>query len=198
MHRLLTLTLAAAGFGTSAFAADAIVYNPPAAPAAPYVAAPASNWTGPYIGGAIGYGWADTDLPGIEGDGILGGVHAGYNHDMGGFILGGELEYDFADIDLDHNAGDITGIARLKARAGMDLGMAMPYLAAGGAHATADLTGIGKRDDFGWVAGGGVDVAATENVIIGGEYLYHRFGDFDDTGVDVDVHTLRARASYRF
>jgi outer membrane immunogenic protein len=197
MKRLLTATILASAFATSALAADAVVYNEPVPPAAPYEA-PSSDWTGPYIGGQIGYGWADPDLPGVDGEGIVGGVHAGYNYDLGGFVVGAEIDYDFADIDLDNDVGQIDGIARAKVKGGVDLGAVLPYVTAGVAHATGDVAGVGDVDDFGYVVGGGVDVAATENIIVGAEYLYHNFNNFDDTGVDLDAHTLRAKASFRF
>ncbi|WP_099867865.1 outer membrane protein [Pararhizobium haloflavum] len=200
MKKLLITTILASGVATSAFAADAIVYNEPTPPAAPMVE-PESNWTGPYIGGQVGYGFVDPDLPGVDGEGIVGGVHAGYNYDLGGFVVGGEVDYDFADLEVEDDVlgdvGQIDGIARAKAKAGVDLGRVLPYVTAGGAYAHGDLAGE-DVDDFGFLVGGGVDVAATDNIIVGAEYLYHNFNSFDDTDVDVDVHTVRAKASFKF
>lgn len=199
MKRLLTATLLATVFAGSAFAADAIVYNEPTPPAAPM--APESNWTGPYIGGQVGYGWVDPDLPGVDGEGIVGGVHAGYNHDLGGFVVGAEVDYDFADLEMEDeilgDVGQIDGIARAKVKGGVDLGRVLPYVTAGGAYAHGDVAGE-DVDDVGFVVGGGVDYAATDNIIVGAEYLYHNFNSFDDTNVDVDVHTVRAKASFKF
>lgn len=196
MKKLLTATLLASAFATTAFAADAIVYNEPAPVEAPIVA-PGFDWTGPYIGAQVGYGWAEIDPGNVEGDGVLGGVHAGYNYDLGGFVVGAELTYDFADIDFDGGAGSIDGVAALKAKGGVDLGRVLPYVTAGGAYATADVGGA-DLDDFGYLVGGGVDFAATDNIIVGAEYLYHNFNDFDSSGADVDVHTLKAKASFKF
>ena len=61
------------------------------------------DWTGFYAGGQIG--WADVEYPnssplvpgGISFDGTGGalGLHAGYNHDFGTFVLGAEISLDF-------------------------------------------------------------------------------------------------------
>ena len=77
--RILGASLAAlaSGIGAAA-AADLGVYSPP-----PETYAPASawSWTGPYVGGIIGYGWGNASAPGVswDADGITGGVYAGYN-----------------------------------------------------------------------------------------------------------------------
>jgi outer membrane immunogenic protein len=73
--------------------------------------APSFNWTGPYAGLHLGYGWSGADTyvdplpPGIPGDqapstlsphpgGIVGGAQAGYNYQMGCFVVG--IEADFS------------------------------------------------------------------------------------------------------
>ena len=197
MKRFLAIALTATLASASAMAADAVVYDP-APPAAPIVA-PGFDWTGPYIGVQAGYGFGEIDnLPGsVDADGFLGGVHAGYNFDLGGFVIGAEIDYDFANIEADGGFGEIDGIARGKLKGGVDLGRVLPYITGGIAHATAD-TVLGDFSDTGWAVGGGVDFAATDNIVLGAEYLYHDFSDFDDTGLDVNVHTIKAKASFRF
>lgn len=64
------------------------------------------NWTGPYLGAHIGYGWGNADtgfspLPSAarfaapapvtlspDPGGIVGGLHGGYNYQMGRFVVG--------------------------------------------------------------------------------------------------------------
>ena len=66
---------------------------------------PSYNWTGFYIGGNVGYGWGNADtffnpLPsavafvnlapttlGLDPQGVVGGVQAGYNWQAGKFVL---------------------------------------------------------------------------------------------------------------
>lgn len=196
MKHIIAIALASTVMSASAFAADAIVYNEPAPASAPMIA-PGFDWTGPYIGVQAGYAWADIDPAGVDADGVLGGIHAGYNYDFGGFVVGGEVDYDFANVEIDGGIGEIDGVARAKLRAGADLGQVLVYGTAGGAYATADVGGA-DLDDFGWLVGAGVDFAATDKIIVGAEYLYHDFSDFDNTGLDVNVHTLKAKASFKF
>ncbi len=152
------------------------------------------DWTGGYVGGQLGYG--NVDAGGTDGDGAFGGLHAGYQSDMGTFVVGGEVDYDFADIELD-GGGSIDNIARLKLRGGYDMGNALIYATAGAAYADADIGGS-NLSDWGWLAGIGLDVKVSSNVSVGGELLYHEFDDFDNSGVDVDATTLALRASYHF
>lgn len=197
MKQFLTTLILASTFAGSAFAADAVIYNEPTAPSAPMSYQPSFSWSGPYAGAQLGYGFADADN-GVDGNGIVGGVHAGYNYDLGGFVVGAEGDFDFSGVDFDDGAGDVDGIARGKLRAGVPIGRAMPYLAAGGAYAYGDIDGAGDVSDLGWIAGGGADFAVTDQVIVGGEYLYHKFDNFDDSGIDVTAHTVRAKASFKF
>ncbi|MEN6438643.1 MAG: outer membrane protein [Syntrophobacter sp.] len=73
---------------------------------------PAFNWTGPYIGAHIGYGWGNADtsfspLPTADQfnnlaptklspgpSGVVGGLQAGYNYQLGCFLVG--IEADFS------------------------------------------------------------------------------------------------------
>lgn len=165
----------------------------------PYVAAPAFDWTGGYVGAQLGYGDFDVDVPGVSSaDGLIGGLHAGYNWDMGDWVTGVELDWDVADADFGSNAGDIDNVVRLKAKLGRDLGRTLVYGAVGGVWAEGDFAGIGSQDDIGWLVGGGVDYAVTNNWILGGEVLYHDFSSFDDTGADLDAWTFRAKLSFKF
>lgn len=197
MIRFLSALLLAGTAASTAIAADAIDYSAPVAPSAPMDYQPSFSWTGPYAGAQLGYGWVNND-DGPDGSGVVGGVHAGYNYDLGGFVVGGEADYDFAGIELDGNAGEVDGIARAKLKGGVGLGRALPYFTAGGAYARGDIAGIGDVSDIGWLAGGGADYAVTDQVVLGGEYLYHSFDNFDDTSVDLSAHTLRAKASFKF
>jgi outer membrane immunogenic protein len=89
----------------SAFAAD----MPLKAPPIPYAA---YNWTGFYIGGEAGGGWASETVTNVTGgtafpagfmhstdfSGALGGVYAGYNHQFNQFVLGIDGDYTWADL----------------------------------------------------------------------------------------------------
>jgi len=152
------------------------------------VSANAQDWTGGYVGAQLGYG----DVSGFaSGDGLLGGVHAGYNYDFGAWVLGGELDYDFANIDV--TGGTLDDVARAKLRAGVDLGSSLLYATAGYAHAGTSL-----GNDSGYFAGIGLSYALSNTLMLSGEVLEHRFNDFGGPGADLDATTLTARISYRF
>ena len=82
-------------------------------------------------------------------------------------------------------------------RAGYDAGNTLIYGVAGAAYAEAEAFGE-DLSDTGYVLGAGVDYKVTPNVVVGGEVLYHKFDDFDDTGIDADVTTVQARVAYQF
>lgn len=154
-----------------------------------------SDWTGGYVGGQLGYG--DISATGLDGDGILGGVHAGYDWDFGNWVVGAGIDHDIADIDLGNGAGSLDSVTRLKLRAGADLGQTLLYGTAGAAHARADVGGSNLSDD-GWFVGIGADYRLTDSWTVGGEVLTHQFDNFDGSGVDIDATTATLRASFRF
>ena len=108
---LATVALTALSIAAPALAADmapAYTKAPPMAPMAVY------NWTGFYIGGHIGGGWANqgsvelapgtgafptgTVFTGKDLSGFLGGVQGGYNWQFSNIVLGIEGEYTWADV----------------------------------------------------------------------------------------------------
>jgi len=98
------LLLTTANFG---YAADAVVEEV-------VVVDSAYNWSGVYVGGTIGYGWADTNVTELDdysfsdfgdtefdfdSDGILGGVFVGANWQSGSFDYGVEADFSATDIN---------------------------------------------------------------------------------------------------
>lgn len=169
--------------------------EPSVAPAPAPVITRGADWTGGYVGAQIGYG--DSGAPGtqFDGDGMLGGVHAGYRMDFGQIVAGAELSYDRADIGLNGGA-KLDDVTRLKLTAGYDLGSALLYGAVGAVRGSVD-TGAGSVSDNGWLAGVGMDYALTDQWTVGGEVLNHKFNNFGGLS-DVDVTTVQARLGFRF
>jgi outer membrane immunogenic protein len=186
--------LVSTAFAGSAFAgslAEPIVEPVMTAP----VMAPSlgGDWTGFYTGLQLGY--ADADGPGaLDGDNGTYGFHAGYDYDFGRFVLGGELDYDKTDIDLDNGAANIDSVARAKIKGGYDVGNTLLY--ATGGYANAD-TSVGSED--GAFYGVGMTYKVTEQYTLGAELLQHRFNDIGGTaGADLDATTFNVRGSFRF
>lgn len=194
-----------------AFAADAIESIPE--PVAP-IDEPIATWTGGYVGLYAGYGFAGSaDEPGndIGTDGVLGGAFAGYNYDLGnGVVLGGEGDIGYSGVEGD-NAGTETksGVeGSLRARLGYAVSPdILPYVTAGGAAKNMEVSEGGVSDSntmLGWTAGAGVDVKATENIFVRGEYRYTDFGkeDFTTGGgtreVDSTDHRVSLGVGFKF
>ena len=169
--------------------------------AAPVQVQPISDWTGFYVGGQLGYGEASGADEDVSGG--LGGLHAGYLYDLGQWVIGGELDYDWADMSDTFGGVEVKvdEIARLKLIGGYDLGNGLLYATAGAFNANLNAS-VGSLetnvDDNGWLAGIGYKHKFTENWVGGVEALYHKASDFDDSGEDLKIKTLTARISYKF
>lgn len=167
---------------------ETVVTAPP-----PYQAPQTYDWTGAYAGVQLGYGKLDVSGgPADDQDGVIGGVHAGYDFDFGTYVLGASGSYNLADTNVNG-----AYLANLKARAGYKMGMGLLYATGGIGFASAEIGGV-DRSDTGWIAGVGYDHMLTQNVSVGGEVLYGEFNDFDGSGKDISGTTVQAKLAYRF
>jgi outer membrane immunogenic protein len=171
------------------------VLEPVIAPAPAPVAPVTGDWTGGYVGAQLGYG--DFSVGPNNGNGALYGLRAGYDYDFGRWVLGAGVDYDWSNINLNAGAGSIDKVARLKLRAGADLGQTLVYATAGGAYAEATVGGTGYSDT-GYFAGVGAEYMLNSQWSVGGEILAHRFDNFDTTGLNVDATTASLNANFRF
>lgn len=213
--KLVFATIAVTLAGSTAFAGGftpPVVEQPVVAPVAPVAPVDTgSDWTGGYVGLQYGKGDVDVDTPAItfpsglvepeesasvDIDGY--GIHGGYLHDLGKFVVGGELDFN----KLDNDDGDVD-MWRLRGRAGYDLGRWLPYASLGMARLSAD-----DESENGVSYGVGVDYKVTDNFTIGAEYTWQQF-DLDETvssnGIDsvnftsdVDVDLIQIRGAYHF
>jgi len=154
----------------------------------------ANDWSGFYAGAGIGNLEVDTSVAGIEDDDTSYGIHAGYRSDTGQWVFGGELEYDWTDVELVPGAISVDRVMRVKATAGYDFGQALVYLAAGTAE--VDVNGLG--DDWGGFYGLGAAFAVTPQTIVGVELLEHEFNNIGGSGIDADAWSVSLRASWKF
>ncbi|WP_294622707.1 outer membrane beta-barrel protein [uncultured Roseovarius sp.] len=169
--------------------------EPAIQPAAPAPVAPASpNWTGFYAGGQLGYANVDTNVPGLDGDGFIGGLTAGYDYDLGNWVIGAGLDYDWTDIGLG-GGNSLESVWRAKLRGGYKIGNGLLY--GTGGYAEADVNTLGSDD--GYFVGAGYEHAVMENFTVGGEVLYHEFDNFGGGGgPDVEATTVQLRGTFRF
>lgn len=190
MKRFTTLTAIAL------LAASPVLAGSPEAPAMEPVLIPAAvpaptspDWTGFYGGAQLGYGSVDTSVAGVDGDGLIGGLIAGYDYDLGNWVIGAGIDYDWTDISLTP-AVDVETVWRAKLRGGYKLGNGLLYGTAGYAQVDAN---VGGSED-GYFVGAGYEHMVTQNISLGGEILYH---DFDVPGT-LEATTAQVRAAYRF
>lgn len=222
MNRISLLILAGAATLMSASAASAadLLINQPAPSYGGDFGGSTGGWDGAYIGGFIGYGWGtvaaeDANVIGVPELDISGwtiGAKLGANFSVGsGLVLGAEGDVAWAGIggyDSVNGADfDINWTSSLRARAGYDAGAFMPYLTGGLAIAGATASDGGTdstQTHFGWTAGAGVEVAATEQISIDLGYRYSDFGQAtyntggSDSDLDVSTHAVTAGVNFKF
>lgn len=222
MNRISLLILAGAATFVSASAASAadLLINQPA-PSYGGGYSSTGGWDGAYIGGFVGYGWGtlmdddgnitptapnETDLSGWTV-----GAKLGANFSVGGgLVLGAEGDVAWAGIGGYNNADDIdydiNWTSSLRGRVGYDAGAFMPYLTGGLALAGATVSD-GPTDNsqvhFGWTAGAGVEVAATEQISLDLNYRYSDYGQATyDVGtpsdLDLRTHAVTAGVNFKF
>lgn len=187
-----------------------------------------AQWTGFYAGVSGGHGWGTTTVSPANAGGqtnnnssgwTLGG-QAGYNMDMGGFVLGGEGDLQWSNIGfsetLPAGAGTFKAntdfFGTVRARAGVPIGQVMPYATLGVAYGrgTAQVengptTVSSSANHFGWTAGLGLEAQATSNLSFKAEYLYVDLGTQPYNGLPVGnrevtqrFSVIRAGVNYKF
>ncbi|AKH44333.1 outer membrane immunogenic protein [Altererythrobacter atlanticus] len=172
--------------------------------------AAAQEFQGPYVGAQAGWN-QDKAVDGKQ-DAFVGGVFAGYDHEVapnvvlgveGGFSLGasdriGPNGADNASLDPRYSFD-------ASARAGYVLGERNLLYVRGGyantrARLTQDISGVAVRsqDNYdGWFVGGGVERKLLDNVSTRVEYRYSDLGDNNDIG-KYERHQVLAGVAYRF
>lgn len=199
MKNLFLITAAALAAGPAL--AGSVVYVPEPIAA---IVAPVEAWTGPYAGIQLGYGFGDLSSGQVAGpislEGMVYGVHVGYNFDMGDVVLGAELDYNLSDVTGSFDGPvNVPVLAHAKARLGYDMGQTLAYGVAGLAYAEMDMFGGGSEyTDTGFFGGVGMEHKISANWTAGLEYLYHNFEDFGGSGLDLELQTIQARASFHF
>jgi outer membrane immunogenic protein len=222
MNKLLVAAVSLSVLAVPAVAADMPVKTP--IYKAPI--APASDWSGVYIGGHAGYMWGRSSVWDDDGElleknaptnGFVGGVLGGVNWQTGAWVIG--LEGDFGWTNA-HGTGVLPGPApsnhydfnwtsHIRGRVGYATGNVLWFVAGGVALADLDYTqgssGITTGSTFtGWTLGVGADIAITRSWIARVEYLHDDFGDKnflidgDPYRVKLTGDTVRGALMYKF
>jgi outer membrane immunogenic protein len=195
------------------------------------------SWAGFYLGGHAGYSWErdrvrEFAAPArfatgfgarFSSDTALGGVHAGFNYQIGSVVIG--VEGDAEAANARGGFADAVGAgstrrdwqASLRGRFGYAFDRVLVYGTAGAAFSEFEFsyrngaTGLAERlkaSKTGWTAGLGVAYAFTDAVIAGIEYRYTDYGRFDHVGQgafagliaeqEPAMQAVRASLSYKF
>lgn len=234
MFRTLLLgTVAAVALSGAASAADLPIRT--AAPA-PVYAAPLFTWTGFYVGGQIGYGWGNNSTAEyitatgaftnfkrtFKPDGILGGLHAGYNMQSGSLVYGLEADIEGSALKGGYTLANGNGTAfkqpwqgSLRGRLGVAYDRALFYVTGGAAFAeqkhtyfTPAIRETSSKTRFGWTLGAGIEYAVSNNWTVRGEYRYTDYGSYKNASLvafpgfsykhDPRDHAVRLGLSYKF
>ena len=210
MKKTLLAASALIALSFSAFAADL-----PARTFAPVGLAPIFSWTGFYVGANAGFiqsKAAATDLSGwwnpnetihSSGSGVLGGIQAGYNYQVGAIVFG--LEADLTATNADAKASSIgnaridqhktSALGTVRGRVGYAFDRTLLYVTGGLAYANVKnrvydySTTDNNAETSGWrtgyaVAGGGVETAINVHWTVKVEALYYNLGSSSAQFID--------------
>jgi outer membrane immunogenic protein len=204
----LALALAAGLFTTPVFAADMVnSYSEPPAYNGP--TGTSSSWNGAYLG-AHGGTTSRKLLPFSGGTGLNAGVQGGYNAEVGGAVVGGELDFSYlGDANVKGTGGSMRERHRLaaKAKVGMPMDQTLIYGTTGLAMTNyRDHGSVEGPDGWkpGFIVGAGVEQKLTDNISAKVEYNYTITNGVRSTNGGVsskkDVHdnTIEAGLNYHF
>jgi len=178
---------------------------------------PYYDWSGFYVGAHAGLGWAGGD----NGEaGFFGGGQAGFNYQVGQWVVGVEGTFSGTSIKDSVSAtffvpgggfgtasanASLDWVSTFAARAGWAFDRWLVYGKLGGAwaHVSADASATfaglhaavsTDRTASGWMLGVGTEYAIRDNWTAKFEYNMLSFGD----DLDGKVHVLKAGVNYRF
>lgn len=196
----------------------------------------APSWTGLYAGLQAGYGWGNTETKAVWGQiagpaeqfeydprGTVGGLHIGYNAEVGRLVLGMEADLEasgiegsgFGNFSAIHNSS-VDWLGSMRGRLGFIAGSTLLYATGGLAIAGVSLEQQGasalsafstnSETRTGWTVGAGVEHAFAPKLTVRLEYRYVDLGaivyanptlGMRETS-ELSAHTMRAGLSFRF
>ena len=174
--------------------------------ATPYMVS-VHNWSGPYLGGQLGYQWGNATNNPARPSGIAGGVRGGYNWQTGSFVLGAEADLNISAAQDRFASWKFSNpwFGTVRGRAGYAMNNVLIYLTGGLAYGGGRIEFAGMSETqthIGWTLGGGVEVGLTPNWSAKAEYLYVRLDDrsYVLTAVNngFSSNVFRLGVNYRF
>lgn len=206
--KTFALSVIAACAASPVLAAD-LTYSEPPAYSEPVASPSSSGWTGAYVGLHAGMGSARVSPFSGDKD-FVGGIHGGYNAEVGGAVVGGELELShMGDTEVGVPGGRLKERHRVaaKAKAGLPLDDTLIYGTAGVAMTNLrDGGGVVGPDGWkpGLLLGAGIEQNLNESISAKVEYNYVTTGDVRTFSAGtasetrVKDHTIKAGVNYKF
>lgn len=174
--------------------------------ATPAMAQEESAFQGPWVGAVVGYdhvGISD-DLEAFDEseEGVLYGIAAGYDMNIGGAVVGVEAEYTDSSAKFDADGFNMNQDLYFGARLGAEVSKNVLVYAKGGyTNATAKLGGVYEEDFDGFRVGAGAEYAMG-NYFGRLEYRYSDYGALefmgDETSARADRHQGAVVIGMRF
>lgn len=175
-------------------------------------------WTGLYVGLHGGYTTGSATLHGPLGsvgfDGAGGGMHFGYNWQVGSLVTGIEADTTWSDSSGSGLVSGSTGLSvthdwttSLRGRAGFTVDNLLVFATIGAAAGHAGWTTGGYQASetfFGLTLGAGLELKLQDNLSLRIEGLHYIFQDRDVTlsagtaRIDADMTTIRAGLTMHF
>lgn len=227
MLRIISASLAGAGFAVLALHPAAAADLPSRSGAPYYAAPPIFTWTGAYIGGNAGLNFGTFSGTGNtffgNNFGGLYGITAGYNYQSGPLVAGIEGDLDFGSVNGLGSAGpgvngsgNVTADGSIRLRFGYAFDRALIYATGGytGANMKGSVADFSAAPNIyasqsqylnGFTIGGGLEYAVTNNVSVKAEYLFNDYGTAnffngtrDNMWAGTSFSSLKAGINYHF
>ena len=225
MKKILLATVAVVALGATVPALAADLGAAPRYTKAPAYVAPIYNWTGFYIGGHVGGGFAGDDSI-LGSSRFLGGIQGGADYQFApNWVAGIEAQYSWAsnnNSSLLFPGGTLVSsnsdqLGSVTGRLGYAFGPALLYAKGGyawkdGDHLIATRGGVplafttsGNQRD-GYTVGTGLEYMFAPNWSAKVEYMYYNFGSptfvtpvsLAGARFNDDEHVVKAGVNYRF
>jgi len=189
-----------------ALARVGVNFNIPARTFAPVAPAPIFSWNSFYVGTNAGFirsmaaatdrgsFWAPNETIYSSGSGVLGGIQAGYNYQVGAIVLGLEADLAATSADakaLSHGGGrtdqhKTSALGTVRGRIGYAFDRTLLYVTGGLAYGNVKnsvdnffITPLNVETSgwrTGYAVGGGVETAINEHWTVKAEALYYNVG----------------------
>ena len=174
----------------------------------PVVPPSSYGWTGPYLGGNLGYERGTTGNNPTRPNGFEGGLQGGYNWQTSQFVFGGEADFQLSGANDTVAPWKFSNpwFGTLRARGGVAVNNFLIYGTLGFAVGELQAQTFGLQSEshtnVGWTGGAGVEMGLNQNWSAKIEYLYLNLGstNFAVTGVNngFSASVIRTGINYHF